>query len=93
MSLNIFLMMCILGIDFMIYAFFQWVYGDKRSAITRQVAAARKELNEESPRPFVVTSENAANPAKQSEHTANERLAKNSPTKSRLHASYRKRIA
>jgi hypothetical protein len=93
MSLNIFLMTCILGIDFMICVFFQWIYGDKRSAIARKVAACRKALNEESPRPLVVTSDNAANLAKQSEHTAIERLPKNSSTKSRLHASYRKRIA
>jgi hypothetical protein len=68
MSLDIFLMLCILGIDFMIYVFFQWIYGDKRSAIARQVAACRKTLNEESSRPFVVTSEKAANVATQSPH-------------------------
>ena len=86
-------MICILGIDFMIYVFFQWVYGDKRSAIARQVADCRKTLNEESSRPFVVNSQDAANLAKRSEQTANERFGKNSATKSRLLASYRKRIA
>lgn len=93
MSLNVFLMLCILGIDFMIYAFFQWVYGDKRSAIARQVAVCRKALNEESSRPFVVNSENTANLAMQSEQPAIERFTRNGSTKSRLHASYRKRIA
>ena len=93
MSLNIFLMICILGIDFMIYIFFQWVYGDKRSAMARKVAACRKTLNEESSRPFVVTPENAANLAKQSRHTAIDRFAVSNSTKFRLHASYRKRIA
>jgi hypothetical protein len=93
MSLNIFLMMCILGIDFMIYVFFQWVYGDQRSAITHKVAACRKALNEESSRPFVVAPENAANLAEQSRHTAIDRFAVSNSTKSRLHASYRKRIA
>ena len=86
-------MLCILGIDFMIYVFFQWIYGDKRSAIARQVSACRKTLNEESSRPFVVTSENAANLAPPPQHAAIERSAKNSSTKSRLYASYRKRIA
>jgi hypothetical protein len=33
MSLNIFLMICILGIDFMIYVLFQWIFGDKRKAL------------------------------------------------------------
>jgi hypothetical protein len=44
MSLNVFLAFCILGINFMLYAFyafFQWTYGDKRSTLTRQIAAAR----------------------------------------------------
>jgi hypothetical protein len=94
MSLNIFLMMCILGIDFMIYVFFRWVYGDKRGAIARKVAACRETLNEESSGPFVVTPENAANLAKQPQRIAVERFAGNtSTTKSRLQASYRKRIA
>jgi hypothetical protein len=93
MSLNIFLMLCILGIDFMIYVFFQWIYGDKRSAIARQVAACRKTLSEESSRPFVVTPEHGASVATQSQRTAIERVAGNISTKSRLHASYRKRIA
>jgi hypothetical protein len=93
MSLNIFLMMCILGIDFMIYVFFQWVYGDKRRAIARKVAACRKTRNEESSRPFVVAAENAANLAKQSQHNEIERFVGNSSTKALLHASYRKRIA
>jgi hypothetical protein len=93
MSLDIFLMMCILGIDFMIYVFFQWVYGDKRRAIARKVAACRKTFNEESSRPFVVAPENAANLAKQSHHNEIARFVGNSSTKARLHASYRKRIA
>jgi hypothetical protein len=93
MSLNIFLMICILGIDFMIYVLFQWIYGDKRSAIARQVAACRRTLNEESSRPFVAAPENARKLAKQSQHTEIERFARNSSTKARLYASYRKRIA
>jgi hypothetical protein len=44
MSFTVFLVLCILGIDFMIYALFQWTYGDKRSAIARRVAAQKNHL-------------------------------------------------
>lgn len=57
MSLTVFLALCVLGIDFMIYALFQWTYSDKRSAIARQVAVQRNALKEQSPRPFLVTSQ------------------------------------
>ena len=56
MSLNVFLALCILGVDFMIYALFQWTYGDKRGAHGRHLAA----LKNQSPRPFLVASERAA---------------------------------
>jgi hypothetical protein len=60
MSLTVFLALCVLGIDFMIYLLFQWIYGDKRRALTRKIAAHRNALAEPSPRPFLVTSRKAA---------------------------------
>jgi hypothetical protein len=54
MSLTVFLALCVLGIDFMIYAFFQWTYGNKRSASTRQIAAHRNALAEPSARPLLI---------------------------------------
>jgi hypothetical protein len=36
MSITLLLAICILGMDFMIYALFEWSYGDKRRAIERQ---------------------------------------------------------
>ena len=42
MSLTIFLALCILGMDFMIYALFKLLYADRRSLIARRVAAQRK---------------------------------------------------
>jgi hypothetical protein len=42
MSLTIFLALCILGLDFMIYVLFKWLYGDRRSLIARRVAQQRK---------------------------------------------------
>ena len=57
MSLNIFLTLCILGIDFMIYAFFQWTYGDKRRVIAKKLAMLRKDSSQQASRPFVVASQ------------------------------------
>jgi hypothetical protein len=59
MSLNIFLIICILGIDFMIYVLFQWIFGDKRKTIARQVALTRQTLSEQSLRPYLVASQHA----------------------------------
>jgi len=42
MSLTIFLALCILGLDFMIYVLFKLFYGDRRSLIARRVAQQRK---------------------------------------------------
>ena len=57
MSLNIFLTICILGIDFMIYAFFQWTFGDKRRALAKKLAMLRKDSSQQASRPFVVASQ------------------------------------
>ncbi len=54
MSLYVFLSLCILGIDFLIYVFFQWTYGDKRRATARKLAALRNPPNPQAPRPFLV---------------------------------------
>jgi hypothetical protein len=42
MSLTIFLALCILSLDFMIYVLFKLFYGDRRSIIARRVAQQRK---------------------------------------------------
>jgi hypothetical protein len=42
MSLTVFLALCILGLDFMIYVLFKLLFGDRRSAIARRVAKQRK---------------------------------------------------
>jgi hypothetical protein len=57
MSLTVFLALCVLGLDFMIYALFQWTYGDNRSALARQLAAHKNALKEQSPRPVLVAHE------------------------------------
>jgi hypothetical protein len=60
MSLTIFLALCILGIDFLIYALFQWIYGEKRRAFARQVAARNRARKDQSDSPFLVVTTAAA---------------------------------
>lgn len=46
MSLAIFLTLCILGIDFLIYVLFQWTFGDKRRALQRKIDMQRRAMKE-----------------------------------------------
>lgn len=44
MSLNVFITLCILGLDFLIYFLYQWVLGEKRRArLQREIARQRAE--------------------------------------------------
>lgn len=54
MSLNFFMMVCVIGVDFLIYVLFQWTYGDKRRALQKKLAEQRKAMEAERSRPFVV---------------------------------------
>jgi hypothetical protein len=56
MSFSIFLGLCILGLDFLIYVLFKWTFGDKRRAIARQVAAHRNAPEAQPTRPSLVNS-------------------------------------
>jgi hypothetical protein len=93
MSLSIFLIICILGIDFMIYVLFQWIFGDKRKTISRQIALTRQTLSEQSPRPYLIASQHTANGAKESQQPTAAGAATNRSSGLRQHASYRQRIA
>jgi Flp pilus assembly protein TadB len=42
MSFNLYLAFAILGCDFLLYAFFQWVYGEKHRKHARRVAARQE---------------------------------------------------
>jgi hypothetical protein len=59
MSLTAFLALSILGLDFMIYALFQWIYGERRRGFTRQ-AANRKARKDQTDSPFLVITKRAA---------------------------------
>jgi hypothetical protein len=49
MSLNVFIAICVLACDFMIYAFFQWTFGDKHREFRRHLP---KTAHRPSPAPF-----------------------------------------
>jgi hypothetical protein len=42
MSLTVFLAICILGCDLLLYILFQWVYGEKYRERSRRLAVRRK---------------------------------------------------
>jgi hypothetical protein len=54
MSLTIFIAVCVLGLDFLIYVLLQWTYGDKRRAMQKKLAAQRAAMTPGKLRPFVV---------------------------------------
>jgi hypothetical protein len=54
-SLNLFITLGILGMDFLIFVLFQWTFGDKRRAMQRKLAAYRQ-AQEPAGRPYVVSS-------------------------------------
>ncbi len=60
MSLKVFLVFCILGVAFMMYALLQWTCGHKRSAHGRQLPARKDALMNQSGRPFLVSSQKPA---------------------------------
>jgi hypothetical protein len=93
MSLNIFLMICILGIDFMIYVLFQWIFGDTRRTIARQVALTRQTLSGQSPRPYLVASEQTTNGAKETKQSTALAAASDGSSTLGQHGSYHERIA
>jgi len=41
MSIKVFLAFCILGCDFLLYALYQWIYGEKHRNRPRRSAALR----------------------------------------------------
>jgi hypothetical protein len=93
MSLTVFLALCILGLDFMIYALFQWTYGDKRSAIARQLGADKNPLKKQSTRLFLVASQEAAIGSQEPPHSIGERVAKGRPRDPTLRGSRKEQIA
>ena len=70
MTFTVFLALCVLGLDFMIYALFQWTYGDKRrSTLARQLVAQKKTLKEQSPLTVLVAHKGSPLDLKSNWHT------------------------
>ena len=46
-SLGIFIALCIVGADLLLYFLFQWMYGEKRAAIAKKVATQRQAMERE----------------------------------------------
>ena len=46
-SLGIFIALCVVGADLLLYFLFQWMYGEKRAAIAKKVAAQRQAIERE----------------------------------------------
>jgi hypothetical protein len=60
MSATVFLAICILGCDFLLYALFQWTYGEKRRGLLRRSRTSRIAANPPDARPFLVASRKSA---------------------------------
>jgi hypothetical protein len=53
MSLTVFLAICVLGLDFMIFVLFQWLYGEKNRDRFRRSAARRQTTHSQTPLYYV----------------------------------------
>ena len=60
MSATVFLAICILGCDFLLYFLYQWTYGEKRRGLSRRSARPKSGVNQPDARPFLVTASKSA---------------------------------
>jgi len=56
MSLTVFIALCVLAVDFLVYVLFRWTFGDKRHAMQKQLLKHRNALQQNPARPFLVSS-------------------------------------
>jgi hypothetical protein len=93
MSLTIFLALCILGVDFLIYVLFQWTFGDKRRAMAKKLEQHRNSMQEQAPRPFVVSPGKAGPETHARMQKVRERMGKSRPRVIRARGTYNERLA
>jgi hypothetical protein len=74
-SLNLFITLSILGLDFLIFALFQWTFGDKRRAMQKKLAAFRQEQQEVPARPYLVSSHKAGSLTQERLQKVRERMS------------------
>ena len=56
MSLYVFVGLCVVGVDVLIYILLQWMYGDTRRALAKKLEAQRSAMSPQRSQPFVVAS-------------------------------------
>jgi hypothetical protein len=93
MSLTVFLALCILGLDFMIYVLFKLLYGDRRSVIARRVAAQREAARAEASGLFLVPARKTAPARQEPDQSTGARVSSTSTRKLFARGSYHTRIA
>src|SRR5580692_7052687 len=59
MSLTVFIAICVLGLDFMIFVLFQWLYGEKNRNRFRRSAARRHAAHSQTPLYYVSSRSNS----------------------------------
>ncbi|HEV3420829.1 MAG TPA: hypothetical protein VG075_11030 [Candidatus Acidoferrum sp.] len=93
MSLTVFLALCVLGLDFMIYVLFKLLYGDRRSVIARRVAEQRKIAQAEAAGLFLVPAKKTVPVRQESDRSAGQRVSRTEPRKLFARNTYTTRIA
>lgn len=73
-SLNLFITLGILGMDFLIFVLFQWTFGDKRRAMQRKLAAYRQ-AQQAPGRPYLVSSHKPGSVTQERLQKVRERMA------------------
>lgn len=76
MSVTVFLAICILGCDFLLYVLFQWTYGEKRRGLSRRSNPLKSAMSRQDPRPFLVSSRPGATRSVQRVHMMRQGIAK-----------------
>lgn len=60
MSATVFLAICILGCDFLLYFLYQWTYGERRRGLSRRSARPKSGVNQPDGRPFLIATRKGA---------------------------------
>lgn len=60
MSATLFLALCIIGCDFLLYFLYQWTYGERRRGLSRRSRAPKTAMDQPDARPFLVASSKSA---------------------------------
>src|SRR5208282_2128505 len=60
MSATVFLAICILGCDFLLYFLYQWTYGEKRRGLSRRSVRPKISAGQPDARPFLIAARKSA---------------------------------